>query len=119
MVRWVKVVALCTLLAGCGAVNPLKLLGGGPNLAANVQAGKTNSQTIGSTSITEQKLVQPRARTITQTADKNGIRGETVTVNQAGISPWYVLAFVAWSWFLYELPAPRHVRKWMEEKWKS
>jgi len=38
---------LSGLLVGCGA-NPLSLLtGGGPNVAANTQVGKTNNQTIG------------------------------------------------------------------------
>jgi hypothetical protein len=55
---------MVSLTAGCGA-NPLNLLkGSGVNTAANVQAGKTNSQTIGTTQVTEQKLVRPKARNI-------------------------------------------------------
>jgi len=42
---------LMLLLASCGGLSPLKLLtgGGGPNVAANIQAGKTNTQTVGQT----------------------------------------------------------------------
>lgn len=109
-----RALVLCLLLAGCGKL-PIPGLGG-PNVAANVQAGKTNSQSVGQTSFVEQKA---RAETITQSADKNDVRGENVVVNNQGISPWHVLAFIAWSWLLYELPAPRHIRRWISEKWKS
>ena len=41
-------------LASCGPLSPLNLLtGGGPNVAANVQAGETNTQTIGTTEVTD------------------------------------------------------------------
>lgn len=40
--------------------------GGGPNVAANVQAGRTNTQTVGVTQNTDQRIVRPQARTITQ-----------------------------------------------------
>jgi len=83
------------LMAGCSG-SPLSLLtGGGPNLAANVQAGKTNSQTIGTTNVTEQKLVRPKARNINQTADNNKVRAdkvETVVVNEVPV--WVVLLLV-------------------------
>ena len=37
--------------------------GGGPNVAANVQAGKTNSQTVGQTNVNAPKaVVRPKAR---------------------------------------------------------
>jgi len=81
------------LMAGCS--NPLDLLtGGGVNTAANVQAGKTNSQTIGTTTVTEQKLVRPQARKIQQTADNNKVRAEsvkTVVVNEYPV--WLIIAF--------------------------
>jgi hypothetical protein len=81
------------LMAGCS--NPLDLLtGGGVNTAANVQAGKTNTQTIGTTTVTEQKLVRPQARKIQQTADNNKVRAEsvkTVVVNEYPV--WLIIAF--------------------------
>jgi len=53
---WTGLVSLVLilLLAGCGA-SPLSLLtGGGPNVAANTQVGKENTQTIGNS--TQQKF---------------------------------------------------------------
>jgi len=89
------------LTAGCS--NPLDLLtGGGPNVAANVQAGKTNNQTIGTTKVTEQKLVRPKARDIRQTADTTRVKAEsadTVIVNDLPVWVWVVailLFIVGW-----------------------
>ena len=82
--------------AGCSKINPLSFLGGGgPNVAANVQAGKTNSQTIGTTKNTSQKLVRPQARTINQTADTNDVRAnnvEKVVVYKS--NPWMWVALI-------------------------
>ena len=54
---------LSGLLMGCGA-NPISLLtGGGPNVLANTQAGKTNNQTIGvSSSNAPTVTVRPNAK---------------------------------------------------------
>jgi len=94
------------LMAGCSG-SPLSLLtGGGPNVAANVQAGKTNSQTIGTTNVTEQKLVRPQARDIRQTADTNQVRSdnvETVVVNQVPV--WVILLLIL-GWLL---PSPGEI----------
>ncbi len=116
------VALLCASLAACTPSNALKLLtGSGPNVAANGQAGKTNVQAIGQTEIKEQKLVRPQARRIVQSADDNQVsaeRIENLTV-KGGISIWHVLALLAWTWFWYEMPAPRHMRKSISEKWKT
>jgi len=104
------------LMAACSG-SPLSLLtGGGPNVAANVQAGKTNTQTIGTTTVTEQKLVRPQARKIQQTADNNKVRAgsvKTVVVNE--IPVWavaiFVLSVIVWSYFLWMLPSPDQIYK--------
>ena len=87
-------IGMVSLTAGCG-VNPLNLLkGSGVNTAANVQAGKTNSQTIGTTQVTEQKLVRPKARDIRQSSDTNKVQAEevkTVVVNEVPV--WLIIAF--------------------------
>lgn len=58
---------LITTLSACSPGQVLgALTGGGPNVAANTQVGKTNTQTIGSNTINEQKIVRPQARTIVQ-----------------------------------------------------
>jgi hypothetical protein len=94
------------LMAGCSGT-PLSLLtGGGPNVAANTQAGKTNSQTIGTSSVTEQKLVRPQARKIQQTADNNKVKADnvqTVVVNE--IPVWVVLLLIL-GWLL---PSPNEI----------
>ena len=98
------------LMAGCSG-SPLSLLtGGGPKVAANVQAGKTNSQTVGTTSITEQKLVKPQAREIRQTADTNKVRSdsvETVVVNEVPV--WVILLLVL-GWLL---PSPGEIGRYL------
>jgi len=82
-------------LSSCGS-NPLSLLtGGGPNVAANVQAGKTNSQTVGTTNVTEQKLVRPQARDIRQSNDTNKVQAsevDTVVVNEVPV--WVILLLI-------------------------
>lgn len=91
-------------LASCGG-GPLSLLtGGGPNVAANVQAGKTNTQTLGNTSITENRIIRPQARTIRQgdsrvTADE--VR--TVVVNE---SPMWLILLAVIGWLL---PSPGEI----------
>lgn len=90
-----RVLLLVTLLAlaGCGKL-PLPGLGG-PNVAANVQAGKTNNQTVGTNKITEQKIIRPQVRTLNQSADENQVRAETVgavTVKE-GNDMWLIIAF--------------------------
>jgi hypothetical protein len=87
-------------LAACGG--PLSLLtGGGPNVAANVQAGKTNSQTIGQTNVTEQKLVRPQARSIEQSTGETRVRTERVeTIIVDEKVPAWIWLLMALAWVL-------------------
>lgn len=84
---------LVLTLAGCGG-SPLSLLtGGGPNVAANVQAGQTNSQTLGQNTTNNLKLVRPRARSIEQSTGETSVRTEhvdSITVNT--VPKWIVWA---------------------------
>lgn len=92
MIRLVCILAALLALVACGS-GPLKLLtGSGPNVAANVQAGKTNAQTVGTATFTEQKLVRPQARTIRQSSDANKVQAEAVqqvVVNEG--APWHLV----------------------------
>ena len=105
------------LMVACSNLNPIGLLtGGGPNVAANTQAGKTNTQTIGTTTINEQELVRPQARDIRQTADTNQVRSdsvETVVVNELPV--WmigvFLMLLVMWSYLLWMLPSPDQIWK--------
>lgn len=96
--RAARALALVLLLAGCSGLGGAVVkgaLGGGPNVAANVQAGKTNAQVLGTAQISDQKLVRPSARTIEQSAGETGVRAEavqSVTVrNEAPVWVWLLL----------------------------
>ncbi len=99
------VLALAAILGGCspakragqavaGAASAA--LGGGPQVAANVQAGRNNAQSLGPVSQVEQELVRPRARTIEQSAGETGVRAEavqSVTVRNEA-PPWVWLVAI-------------------------
>jgi len=84
------------------------LTGGGPNVAANVQAGKTNTQTLGTTKVDEgQKIVRPQARDIKQVKnDSNRVNAEsikTVVVNEMPL--WiFLVALIGWL-----APTPKNI----------
>ena len=86
--------AAILLLASCGS-GPLSLLtGGGPNVAANVQAGAENNQTIGLRATENNSIVRPRV----QGDFDNSTQIETV--NETPV--WLVLvALLGWL-----LPSP-------------
>lgn len=101
-------------LAGCSQILPSLLGGSGPKVAANTQAGKTNNQTVGTTNITEQKLVRPQARTINQTSDTSKVKSDKVegVVFNEGIPAGWIIALVLWSIFLWQLPSPNEIGRW-------
>jgi hypothetical protein len=93
-----RAVFLCLMLAGCGG--PLSLLtGGGPNVAANVQAGKENRQAlISQENAAPSVSIRPNSRTgdIRQEQNTNRVNADevqTVVVNEASI--WLILLAVA------------------------
>jgi hypothetical protein len=80
--------------------------GGGTNVAANTQLGKTNTQTIGTTNNTEQKLQFNTADRVFQTTDTSKVKTDTVenlTVNE--IPPWVILLLIL-GWLL---PSPNEI----------
>ena len=76
-------------------------------MAANVQAGKTNTQTLGATQITEQKLIRPQARTIEQTG----------TVNHTNVDPWIIGMLMLLAGFV--IPSPSEVANKITRRWKK
>lgn len=99
-----------SLLTACNSL-PLGLLtGGGPNVAANVQAGKTNSQTLGTTRITEQRTNS--GDIITKEGKVAAEKVETVTVNE--VPPWVILLLVL-GWLL---PSPGEIGRWITNLFK-
>jgi len=107
---------LLLCLTSCSSFNPLDLVSKGVNTAANVQAGATNSQTVGTTQVTDQTVRNSHGATITQTRDDTKVKSETVeTVVVNEINPLLfgtlILAFIVWSYFLYKLPSPDQIWK--------
>ena len=93
---WVLLLALSglMLLSNCGKI-PSFLTGGGPNVAANVQVGKTNSQTVGTTNnVNPTVTLKPNSKV--DTVDQSS---ETVNNYQLPLWVWFVgilLFIVGW-----------------------
>ena len=82
------------VLSSCGKI-PSFLTGGGPNVAANTQVGKTNTQTIGQTNnISPTVSIRPNARV--DTVDQSV---KTVTNNELPYWVWIaglLLLVIGW-----------------------
>jgi hypothetical protein len=86
-----KAIALAVVLTGCGALPLGTLGGGGPNVAANVQAGKENTQQL----VANQERTEAGRDIITETKQVDAASVETVTINNfADIPIWYWIAFM-------------------------
>jgi ABC-type enterobactin transport system permease subunit len=99
---------LGNLVTGCKG--PLSLLtGGGPKVAANVQAAKTATQTIGSTTVTGDQKIEGSSGHITQIQEQQTKlsveKVDKVTINETPI--WMiVLLMIGWI-----LPTPNQIAK--------
>lgn len=106
------------LTASCSK-GPLSLLtGGGPNVAANTQIGKTNNQTIGTTNnVAPSVSLRPNARvdTIDQSITDSKVstdKVESVTFNET--PPWIILLLIL-GWLL---PSPNEIARWIASLFK-
>jgi hypothetical protein len=100
-----------TSIASCSA-SPLGFLGmkSGTNVAANTQIGKTNSQTLGKTTNSEQTLSFDTADRVFQTTDTSKVKTERVenlTVNE---TPMWVILLLILGWLL---PSPNEIGRWI------
>jgi hypothetical protein len=96
-----RVLLLVALLAlsGCGG-GPLSLLtGGGPNVAANVQAGKENTQQA----VAVQQKTEAGRDVIQQTSPVVAENIEEVTIQQ---TPMWMLILLILGWLL---PSPNEI----------
>lgn len=94
--------AFCVaFLVGCSSLvgNVAKgALSGGPSVSANVQAGKTNTQTIGTTEVNETSLNQTRPqarRDVVQSQDDSAVKADqiqSVIVNEEQPVNWPMVA---------------------------
>lgn len=122
MTNRLLLIALLTTISistGCSGLAPLSFLtGGGPNVAANVQAGKTNSQTVGTTENTSSSVSigeDSRVDTIDQSINESKVATENidnVTVNE--VPPWVVLLLIL-GWLL---PSPNEISRWFSQLFK-
>lgn len=106
------VLAALLALAGCSGLPAAVVkgaLGGGPNVAANVQAGRTNAQVLGQAQVADQRLIRPQARQIEQSAGETGLRAERVerVTVQREAPPWlWFLVIAGWV-----LPSPGEIAR--------
>ncbi len=93
-------------LTGCGKF-PLNLLtgGGGPSVAANVQAGKTNTQQVVASQTTVGRDL------VTKTVEAQEIR--QVTVNDR-TPPWVILLLIL-GWVF---PSPNEISRKVSKLWQ-
>ena len=90
-------IPLLLLISSCSQI-PSFLMGGGggPNVAANVQAGQTNSQTVGTTSNSDQEVVvETLTGDLKQSNDTNKVNTDSVeNININEIPPWVLILLV-------------------------
>lgn len=104
--RLLLLLLVLTSMPSCSK-GPLSLLtGGGPNVAANIQAGKTNSQTLGTTKIVEQKTESGDIKSVDSKVSAESV--EKVTVNET--QPWVILLLIL-GWLL---PSPNEIGRWIK-----
>ena len=105
-----------TSMPSCSKL-PLSLLtGGGPNVAANTQVGKTNNQTVGTTNNIEQKVDRPTvSRDLVQSSDNTDVKADTVeSVQISNTEPWVIVLLIL-GWLL---PSPNEIGRWIRSLFK-
>lgn len=104
--KWLTLV-LFVVLAGCGG--PLSLLtGGGPNVAAQVQAGKENTQQI----VANQSTTEAGRDIVQQTNPVVAQEVKEVNIQQTPI--WMIILLVL-GWLL---PSPNEIARWIRGLFK-
>jgi hypothetical protein len=105
-----RVLLLVALLALSGCGGPLSLLtGGGPNVAANVQAGKENTQQA----VAVQQKTEAGRDIIQQTSPVEAENIEEVNIQQ---TPLWILVLLILGWLL---PSPNEIARWIRGLFKK
>jgi len=94
----INLLLMLLFLTACGAL-PLGMLGGGPNVAANVQAGKENTQQV----VASQERTEAGRDIITSTKQIEAASVESVTINNVEDIPIWVWIALIVGWVL---PSP-------------
>ena len=96
------IVALFILLAGCSGL-PSFLTGGGPNVAANVQAGKENTQQA----VVKQERIEAGRDVVQQTNPVVANEVKEVNIQQ---TPMWMIVLLVLGWLL---PSPNEIARWI------
>lgn len=95
-------------LSSCSGLNPLSFLaGGGPNVAANTQIGRENSQAVVSQTTRTEVKAGDNADIKTVSSEVSADSVGNVTVNQ--VPPWVILLLIL-GWLL---PSPNEIARWI------
>lgn len=101
------ILASFLLLAGCNG--PLGLLtGGGPDLAANVQAGKENTQQV----VLDQERIEAGRDVVQQTNPVVAQEVKEVNIQQ---TPMWMIVLLVLGWLL---PSPNEIARWIRGLFK-
>lgn len=107
--RGLSLLLICSALASCSQVAGIVggAIGSRPSIAANVQAGRTNAQTVGRTTVTDQRIEGTNARTVEQSAGDTRVRTESVQtiIVREDPPPWFLLVTLL-GWLL---PTPGQI----------
>ena len=102
------IIILVFTLSACGA-SPLSLLtGGGPNVAANVQAGKENTQQA----VVSQTKTEAGRDVVQQTSPVIAEQIKEVNIQQ---TPLWMLILLILGWLL---PSPNEIARWIRGLFK-
>lgn len=99
-----SLLAIFLLTAGCGALPFGMLGGGGPNVAANVQAGKENTQQV----VANQERVEAGRDIVTTSKQIEAASVESVTINNVQDIPIWVWIALVVGWVL---PSPQEMAR--------
>ena len=114
--RLVLILLLLLFLSGCGGGALSLLTGGGPNVAANVQAGKTNSQTLGQTqNIAPTVTLRPNSRVDRIDQSVASTRADNVQNQTINETPLWIIILLVLGWLL---PSPNEIGRWISNLFK-
>lgn len=99
-----SLLAIFLLTVGCGALPFGMLGGGGPNVAANVQAGKENTQQL----VANQERTEAGRDIITESKQVEAAQVESVTINNVQDIPIWVWIALVVGWVL---PSPQEIAR--------
>jgi starvation-inducible outer membrane lipoprotein len=99
-----KLLALTLVLLLAGCINPLAVLTGGkPSVAANVQAGKENTQQV----VANQTRTEAGRDVVQQSSPVVAENIQEVTIQQ---TPLWMIILLILGWLL---PSPNEIARWI------